>query len=51
MFGSEPPRTNELFFPGRMAYVIELEEDDDKGDEDEIGAHAAASDVPTTTIR
>ena len=24
---------------------------DDKGDEDEIGAHAAASDVPTTTIR
>ena len=33
------PKVNELFFPGRMAYVIDLEEE------------FAESDIPTTTIR
>jgi len=38
VFKPEIPKTNELFFPGRMAYIMELEEETE-------------SDIPTTTIR
>jgi len=38
VFRPEVPKQNELFFPGRMAYIMELEEEAD-------------SDIPTTTIR
>jgi len=38
-FQGNPPKTNELFYPGRMAYVIDLEDE------------FAESDIPTTTIR
>lgn len=36
---SKPPERNELFLPGRMAYLIELEDDN------------AESDIPTTVLR
>lgn len=38
LFHTEVPKVNELFFPGRMAYVMDLEEEGE-------------SDIPTTTIR
>ena len=38
MFSNDGPRTNELFMAGRMAYVMDLEEDGE-------------SDIPTTSIR
>jgi len=38
VFRPDIPKQNELFFPGRMAYVMDLEEEAD-------------SDIPTTTIR
>lgn len=38
LYHHEVPKVNELFFPGRMAYVMDLEEE-------------AESDIPTTTIR
>ena len=38
MFNTDGPKTNELFMPGRMAYVMDLEEDGE-------------SDIPTTSIR
>lgn len=38
VFKPDTAKVNELFFPGRMAYVMELEEE-------------AESDIPTTTIR
>jgi len=38
VFRPEVPKQNELFFPGRMAYIMDLEEEAD-------------SDIPTTTIR
>ena len=46
VFKNETPKCNELFFPGRMAYVIDLAEEEDAPD-----AANAASDVPTTMIR
>ncbi|XP_059079943.1 protein Red-like [Tigriopus californicus] len=39
LFNPNYPKSNELFFPGRMAYVMDLEED------------FGESDIPTTTIR
>lgn len=39
VFKSQHPERNELFLPGRMAYVVDLEDE------------FADSDVPTTTIR
>ncbi len=42
VFKSDLPKTNELFYAGRMAYVIDLEE----GEFAEGG-----TDIPTTTIR
>lgn len=39
IFKPDLPKCNELFFPGRMAYIIDLEED------------LVESDIPTTTIR
>ena len=38
MFNAEGPKCNELFMPGRMAYVMDLEEDGE-------------TDIPTTSIR
>jgi len=38
LFQPEIPKQNELFFPGRMAYVMDLEDETE-------------SDIPTTTIR
>jgi len=38
MLKSEAPKVNELFLPGRMAYVMDLEEDGE-------------TDIPTTSIR
>merc|ERR1712029_896590 len=38
MFNPEIPKSNELFMPGRMAYVMDLEEDGE-------------TDIPTTSIR
>ena len=38
VFNSDGPKSNELFMPGRMAYVMDLEEDGE-------------SDIPTTSIR
>ena len=38
-FQNKPPKHNELYLPGRMAYVVDLE--DDYGD----------SDIPCTSIR
>lgn len=38
VFKPEIPKQNELFFPGRMAYVMDLEDESE-------------SDIPTTTIR
>merc|ERR1711872_635622 len=38
VFRPDTQKVNELFFPGRMAYVMELEEE-------------VESDIPTTTIR
>merc|ERR1712168_1591115 len=37
--GSKPPQRNELFYPGRMAYVFNVEDDYED------------SEIPTTTIR
>ena len=42
-FKPDIPKCNELFFPGRMAYIIELEED--------FAGEGEHSDIPTTTIR
>ena len=43
---------NELFFPGRMAYVMELEDETGGGhDKTEEDGHNPLSDIPTTTIR
>ena len=39
MFSRRQPERNELFLPGRMAYVIDLEDD------------MMESDIPTTLIR
>lgn len=39
LFNSSLPKVNELFFPGRMAYIMDLEEE------------FPESDIPTTTIR
>ncbi len=47
LFKSDAPKTNELFFPGRMAYIIELEEEGGEGG----GGGGANGDIPTTTIR
>jgi hypothetical protein len=41
VFKPDMPKYNELFFPGRMAYVIDLEED----------VAEVITDIPTTTIR
>ena len=40
---SAPPERNELFLPGRMAYVFDIEED--------VGGGGAETDIPTTSIR
>ena len=42
IFDTERPEKNELFFPGRMAYIVELEEDIND---------VNVSDIPTTIIR
>lgn len=39
VFKSTPPERNEHFLPGRMAYLIELEDE------------MAESDIPTTVLR
>jgi len=39
LFSRRLPERNELFLPGRMAYVVDLEDD------------YAESDIPTTLIR
>jgi len=39
LFSRKLPERNELFLPGRMAYVVDLEDD------------YAESDIPTTLIR
>ena len=49
VFKTDMPERNELFFPGRMAYTIDLDEiDDSLDDPDSANPH---SDIPTTTIR
>merc|ERR1711971_929796 len=43
VFKTDIPERNELFFPGRMAYVVELEE--------EVAESSNVNDIPTTIIR
>ena len=43
IFNTEPQEKNELFFPGRMAYIVELEED--------LTESSTVTDIPTTIIR
>ena len=49
VFKTDIPERNELFFPGRMAYTMDLNEMDElQDDPDSANPH---SDIPTTTIR
>ena len=49
VFKTDLPERNELFFPGRMAYTMDLDEiDESQDDPDSTNPH---SDIPTTTIR
>merc|ERR1719510_859474 len=49
VFKTDLPERNELFFPGRMAYTMDLDEiDESQDDPDSVNPH---SDIPTTTIR
>lgn len=49
VFKTDVPERNELFFPGRMAYTMDLDEIDESHDDPEsANPH---SDIPTTTIR
>ena len=50
VFKTDMPERNELFFPGRMAYTIDLDEYDETQDDPDSGANPH-SDIPTTTIR
>jgi len=43
VFKTDIPDRNELFFPGRMAYIVELEED--------VAESSNVNDIPTTIIR
>merc|ERR1719270_1155956 len=43
VFKTDIPDRNELFFPGRMAYIVELEE--------EVAETSNVNDIPTTIIR
>merc|ERR1711962_1000733 len=43
VFKTDIPERNELFFPGRMAYIVELEE--------EVAETSNVNDIPTTIIR
>merc|ERR1719464_2320161 len=43
VFKTDTPDRNELFFPGRMAYIVELEED--------VAESSNVNDIPTTIIR
>merc|ERR1719361_2856087 len=49
VFKTDLTERNELFFPGRMAYTMDLDEiDESQDDPDSTNPH---SDIPTTTIR
>ena len=49
VFKTDVPERNELFFPGRMAYTMDLDEIEESQDDPEsANPH---SDIPTTTIR
>ena len=43
IFNAQVQEKNEMFFPGRMAYIVELEED--------ITDSSTVTDIPTTIIR
>jgi len=49
VFKTDMPERNELFFPGRMAYTMDLDDVEESHDDpDSANPH---SDIPTTTIR
>jgi len=49
VFKTDMPERNELFFPGRMAYTMDLDDVEETHDDpDSANPH---SDIPTTTIR
>merc|ERR1711899_619188 len=49
VFKTDMPERNELFFPGRMAYTMDLDDVEESHDDpDSTNPH---SDIPTTTIR
>ena len=49
VFKTDVPERNELFFPGRMAYTMDLDDVEESHDDpDSANPH---SDIPTTTIR
>ena len=48
VFKADVPDRNELFFPGRMAYIMDLEDEFGHNEDQEANP---MSDIPTTTIR